>query len=197
MKQEISNISGENVQLSEDVSSPIFQTREVTTNVTVRDGETVVIGGLITSRKSEGETKVPILGDLPWLGVLFRRTSISETKTELLIVMTVDVLRTDEDTRRMSLTERDIFVLPESIRRSPLMEGLRIVPDETLLGPRQDERGSRPGEGDAPRERKERDLYGPRPKTYGPAVPRPKSTTTTQGPVYGPKVVRQAALDQG
>ncbi len=189
MKQEISNIADENITLSEGVTSPIFQTREVTTNVTVRDGETVVVGGLITSRRSEGETKVPILGDLPGIGWLFRATRVTEQKTELLIVMTVDVLRSDEDVRRMSVTERDNFVLPESIRRSHLLEGLRIVPDETLMGPKSDARPREPA--DSEQRRRDRELYGPKPKTYGPVVPRPKSTTTTEGPVYGPKVVRR------
>ncbi len=194
LKQEISSFSGENLQLTEGVSSPIFSTRELDTNVTVRDGETVVIGGLITSRISEGSTKVPILGDLfgdiPVLGGLFRSTSISEQKTELLIVLTVDVLRTDEDTHRMSVEQRDKFVLPDSIRQSPLMEGLRILPDENLLGPAQ--RGSRPGRGpstpDAPRE--ERKLYGPKPKSYGPTIEQPRTITTAERPVYGPRIAR-------
>ena len=192
LSQEISNFSGENLQLTEGVSSPVFSTREVTTNITIRDGETVVVGGLITSRRSEGEAKVPILGDLPGIGWLFRNTDITETKTELLIIMTVDVLRTDEDTRRMSIAERDRFVLPEAIRQSPLLEGLRIRPDETLLGPMKDDAESRrePAGEQHPADRR---LYGPKPRIYGPVIPRPKPTTTTEASVYGPKIVRNDA----
>ncbi|RME39334.1 MAG: hypothetical protein D6788_05680, partial [Planctomycetota bacterium] len=138
LDQEISNVSGENIQLSEGVTQPVFSTREVQTNVTVRDGETIVIGGLITSRRSEGKTKVPLVGDLPLVGPFFRTTNVSETKTELLIIMTVDILRTDEEAREMSIAERDRFVLPDTIRQSPLLEGLRIRPDESLMGPRRD-----------------------------------------------------------
>ncbi len=134
--QEISNISGENVQLTEGVSSPVFAKREVDTNVTVRDGETVVIGGLIQQRDSEGENKVPLLGDLPLIGVLFRSTSVSHSKTELLVVMTVDVLRNDDDVRQMSLKQRDQYGLPDNIRQSPFMEGLRILPRDAAMGPR-------------------------------------------------------------
>lgn len=90
LEQEISNI-GESVQLSESVSQPIISKREVTTNVTVRDGETVVIGGLIQSREGQSETKIPILGDIPGLGFLFRSTGNSSQKTELLVVLTVDL----------------------------------------------------------------------------------------------------------
>ncbi|MFQ5493880.1 MAG: secretin N-terminal domain-containing protein, partial [Phycisphaerae bacterium] len=189
LQQEISNFAGENLQLTEGVSSPILSTREVITNVTVRDGETVVIGGLITSRISQGETKVPILGDLPFIGPLFRTTSESETKTELLIAMTVDVVRTTEDVRAMSIAERDRFVLPDSIRQSPLLEGLRIRPDKNLMGPHT---GRPPATGDDGPEKvpsKKRELYGPRPRTYGPVVPRATSTTT-QAAIYGPKIAR-------
>jgi len=126
LSQELSNFSGENVQLTEGLSSPVFSKRTVETRVTVRDGETVVVGGLITSRESESENKIPIIGDLPLIGPLARFNSITTSKTELLVVLTVDVLRTDEDFREMSEQQRDLFVLPDSIRQSPLMEGLRI-----------------------------------------------------------------------
>jgi len=188
LTQEISNFSGENLQLTEGVTSPIFSTREVDTNVTVRDGETVVIGGLITSRNSEGENKIPILGDLPLVGVLFRSTSVSKDRTELLIAMTVDVVRTAEDVRRMSIEQRDKYTESRPLYYDPLLEGLRILPDESLLGPA-DAALAKPDQKVEPRP-DERDLYGPKPRTYGPVISRPKPTSTTAGPVYGPKVVR-------
>ncbi|MCH7807826.1 MAG: hypothetical protein IIB60_01270 [Planctomycetes bacterium] len=186
LRQELSSFSGENLQLTEGVSSPIFSTREVETNITIRDGETVIIGGLITSRESEVENKIPILGDLPWIGPLFRSTSVSTAKTELLIALTVDILRTDEDVHRMSVEQRDKFVLPDSIRQSPLMEGLRILPQDSLLGP---VGGGVEAPAAAPRPEK-RDLYGPQPKVYGPRIARPSTTSTATGPVYGPRIAR-------
>jgi general secretion pathway protein D len=193
LKQELSNIAGENIQLTEGVSSPIFQTREVDTNVTVRDGETVVIGGLITSRESEAENKVPILGDLPIIGWLGRSTSVTKTKTELLMVLTVDILRTDEDRFQMSVEQRDKFVLPDSIRRSPLMEGLRVRPEESGLGPvnREPYRPGAPVPAVPPPSEKQ---YGPKPKTYGPTVPPPATSTTTTA-TYGPKIADQRGDD--
>jgi len=192
MKQEISNIGGE-VQLTNELSQPIFSTREVTTNVTVRDGETVVIGGLIQSRDSDTETKIPILGDLPYLGFLFRSTSVQQSKTELLVVLTVDILRTDDDVKQMSVEQRDKFVLPDSIRRSPLMEGLRIKPEEEGLGPKPDLTPQLPlplpaTPADVPANRQ----FGPKPKTYGPSIePPPTQTTTASAQVYGPRIVRE------
>ena len=195
LKQEISNISGQDVQLTEGVSSPVFATREVTTNVTVRDGETVVIGGLIQTRHSEGESKVPIFGDLPLLGVLFRSTSVSDSKTELLVVMTVDVLRTDEDVREMSVQHRDMYELRPKMLQSPLFEGLRILPEDASLGPKGPGPAAPP---EFPRRiplDEDRKLYGPKPKTYGPVLPPPTTTATTAADrrMYGPRIVQQTS----
>jgi type II secretion system protein D len=179
IKQEVSNLSGDTIQITEGVTQPIFQTREVTTNVTVRDGETVVIGGLITERESEGQTRIPFFGDIPVLGRLFRTDSISKSRTELMVVLTVDVLQSDEDMRRMSREERDLFALPDRILRHPLMEGLRIRADEPSLGPESDgpPGGAPNGAGQtAPSER-----YGPTPRQYGPMTNRPTSTTASTG----------------
>ena len=204
LKQEISNI-GASIQLSQGFSQPIFAKREVQTNITVRDGETAVVGGLIQSRDSENETKVPILGDIPGLGPLFRKTSKGTSKTELLMVLTVDVLRTDADVRKMSVEQRDKYILPDSIRQSPLMEGLRITPQEAGLGPRET---GEPGLGKAaPRAqppaalpegmRENKEQYGPRPRTYGPPISRPSSTSTTSAGTYGPSVARNAGGSGG
>lgn len=191
LNQEVSNL-GASIDLSETVSQPIITKRQVTTNVSVRDGETVVVGGLIQSRSGDNQTKVPILGDLPLLGPLFRTTSTNMTKTELLVVLTVDILRTDEDVHRMSVEQRDKYLLPDSIRQSPLMEGLRITPQEQALGPKENRGAAKtPPTGPVTEpQREERERYGPRPKTYGPAITRPTSTSTTQRPVYGPNIAR-------
>lgn len=195
LKQEISNISGENLQLTEGVSSPVFATREVKTNVTVRDGETVVIGGLIQTRESEGENKVPIVGDIPVLGNLLRSTRSSKSRTELLLALTVDVLRSDVEVREMSVAERDRFELPQSISTSPLMDKLRVTPQEAAMGPKTRTIAPReaPDQGHAPSPSQE--PAPPKPRTYGPEVPRSTTTSTTStaaARVYGPVVSRPA-----
>jgi type II secretion system protein D len=194
LEQEVSNI-GEEIQLTDTVTQPIFSTREVTTNVTVRDGETIAIGGLIQSSQNTGETKVPILGDIPGLGWLFRTTTAGSSKTELLLVLTVDILRTDEDVRRMSVEQRDKFMLPPSILKSPLMEGLRIRPEEEGLGPRPDLHRLPNVE---PRLAPDGQL-GPRPNLYGPKI-QPAATPTSAAAaataVYGPKIVRNTPPEE-
>ncbi|MEQ8764552.1 MAG: tetratricopeptide repeat protein [Planctomycetota bacterium] len=67
---------------------PIFNVRETQTTLRVQDGQTIVIGGLRSVRKNEVVQKVPILGDIPLLGFLFRSTLQQEQQTELAIMMT-------------------------------------------------------------------------------------------------------------
>ncbi|HEU4813620.1 MAG TPA: type IV pilus secretin PilQ family protein [Xanthomonadaceae bacterium] len=72
---------------------PTISTREVTTAVLVEDGQTVVIGGVYEFRDREDVTKVPFLGDLPFIGNLFRSKGRSHEKAELLIFVTPKVMR--------------------------------------------------------------------------------------------------------
>lgn len=69
------------------LSLPTIDLRELTTTVKVRDGQMVVIGGLISKKESTREEKVPILGDIPWLGTVFTRKNTEETRTELVVVL--------------------------------------------------------------------------------------------------------------
>jgi type IV pilus assembly protein PilQ len=72
---------------------PSIDTRKVVTQVLVNDGETVVLGGIFETERRDSEDKVPILGDVPVLGRLFRRDSNVSNKRELLIFVTPKILR--------------------------------------------------------------------------------------------------------
>ena len=72
--------------------APGIDTRSADTNVIVKDGETIVIGGLIHDTQSEAVFKIPILGDIPILGYLFRKKSMSRNRMELLIFVTPRVI---------------------------------------------------------------------------------------------------------
>jgi type IV pilus assembly protein PilQ len=67
--------------------------REIETQVLVNNGETVVLGGVFEQTKGDNVTKVPLLGDMPLLGYLFRTTSKTATKRELLIFVTPQILK--------------------------------------------------------------------------------------------------------
>ncbi len=83
---------------------PTLTKRDFQTKVTVYDGKTVVIGGLIKSNKGVEETKIPLLGDIPILGWLFKRRSESTVKTNLLVFITPHLVTKRE--RMDAITEQ-------------------------------------------------------------------------------------------
>jgi len=77
-------------------SVPSFETREVNTTVMIPSGNTLVMGGLIQDNVQQQDTKVPLLGDIPGLGYLFRSESKTRTKNNLIIFLTPTIVE-DED----------------------------------------------------------------------------------------------------
>ncbi|NVJ67546.1 MAG: type IV pilus secretin PilQ, partial [Gammaproteobacteria bacterium] len=75
--------------------APAINTQEIGTQVLVNNGETIVLGGIFQHRTTLNETKVPLLGDIPLLGWLFRNTSRENAKQELLIFVTPKILNPD------------------------------------------------------------------------------------------------------
>jgi type IV pilus assembly protein PilQ len=76
-----------------DAAGPVIGTREAQTTVMVNNGETVVIGGLITEQDIKNGTGVPLLGDLPIIGHLFKRDYSSKSRTELLVFLTPTIIK--------------------------------------------------------------------------------------------------------
>jgi type IV pilus assembly protein PilQ len=72
-----------------------INTQAITTNARVKNGETLVLGGIYTNTKSEGESRVPLLGDVPILGWLFKTRSVSDSPKELLIFITPKIIGQD------------------------------------------------------------------------------------------------------
>jgi len=71
----------------ETFPTPLVDIREATTMVKVKDGETIIIGGLMATKRSSQVQKVPLLGDLPLLGRIFRKVEKEEEKSELVIIL--------------------------------------------------------------------------------------------------------------
>lgn len=82
------NNTGDRIITPNVINQPIFSVRKVTTGVTVWDGQTVVLGGLIREDVQDVEDKVPILGDIPILGRLFRTQSEEHFKRNLIVFVT-------------------------------------------------------------------------------------------------------------
>ena len=81
---------------------PIIDKRSANTVVVTPDGQTVVIGGLIANDKSSSDSKVPILGDIPLLGQLFKFSAKSNQKTELLMFLTPHIVQMPSQLAAMS-----------------------------------------------------------------------------------------------
>jgi len=74
---------------------PLINTNSVTTQVLVANGDTIVLGGIFESSSINSTTKTPFLGDIPYLGRLFKRTQTTEVRSELLIFITPKIIKND------------------------------------------------------------------------------------------------------
>jgi general secretion pathway protein D len=111
---EISTLTDETVPISDTLRSPVFAKRSADTVVVTPNGQTVVIGGLMEDNKTEVTSKIPLLGDIPLLGLAFRRTRKENTKTELLIFLTPYVVEGPQRLVEMSEEEKSRSELIQS-----------------------------------------------------------------------------------
>ncbi len=109
-------------------TAPFIDKRSADTVVVTPDGQTVIIGGLMQNQKAESETKIPILGDLPLIGNLFKRKFISNAKTELLIFLTPYVIQSPAAMVTLSDTERARSKTPKAFTEKELNEFLDTIP---------------------------------------------------------------------
>jgi type II secretory pathway component GspD/PulD (secretin) len=91
---------------SSAVSAPIINIRSADTVVVTPDNQTIIIGGLMANRKSESVSKIPLLGDIPLLGAVFRRKVKNDEKTELLIFLTPTIVHDPRELAMMTDTEK-------------------------------------------------------------------------------------------
>ena len=83
-------------------NQPTFTQRQLGTKVAVRSGETLVLGGLIKDNITTAKTGIPLLQDIPVAGKLFGSNTVSANRTELLVILTPRVIRSDEDARELN-----------------------------------------------------------------------------------------------
>ena len=96
-----------------------FLQRQISSRVAVRSGESIVMGGLIQENSSEGRSGIPYLYDLPVVGNLFGSTNNSGARTELIVIITPRVVRTDIDVREVSDDLREQMRALAPILKSP------------------------------------------------------------------------------
>lgn len=125
IKPEVSSKSGDYIYYVSGGSSttsaysnkvPVISTTQAETVVTVRDGTTIIIGGLIKDERSTTVAKVPVLGDIPMLGMMFKRTENEIKKQELVIFLTPHIMSGETDVIKQPQTEpigERKFTIPE------------------------------------------------------------------------------------
>jgi type IV pilus assembly protein PilQ len=91
---------GSTVQLGGGFSVPSIDTKNVTTQIAVNNGDTAVIGGIFEEEITNDVDKVPVLGDIPLLGYLFKTTDRESTKTEMLVFLTPRIIKDSVNTVR-------------------------------------------------------------------------------------------------
>ena len=121
IEQEVSSVSG---ATSVDIA---INKREIKTTVIVDDGGTIVLGGLIDEDVQESVSKVPLLGDIPFLGHLFKTTSTSKRKRNLMVFIRPTIVRDGITMNKISHRKYN-FIRAEQLKRQA--EGVSLMPYE-------------------------------------------------------------------
>lgn len=128
---EISTLTSESVPITDTTDARVIAKRSASTRVVVADGKTVVIGGLMEDNMTESVSKVPLLGDIPLLGALFRRTIKEKSKTELLIFLTPTVVTGVEDLETLTDSERtQLDIVPTAFKDVDMPDYLAPLPED-------------------------------------------------------------------
>ena len=125
IEQEVSSLSG----LSVVASDLITNERKIQTKVLAEDGRVVVLGGLIKDDVQDASQKVPILGDIPFLGRLFRTDAVKVTKNNLLIFIRATIIR-DEQQLAGATADKYRYIREQQVLRQE--RGLMFLDDENL-----------------------------------------------------------------
>jgi general secretion pathway protein D len=118
-------------------NAPIINQRIANTQVSVKDGETIILGGIIRNTINSDVRKIPVLGDIPLLGNLFKSTQKTKEKTELLVFLTPRIVRDPDEAHR----------LREDIERKMSPETQKSVTDYLQKGNNDKKTATPPGTG--------------------------------------------------
>jgi general secretion pathway protein D len=110
------------------VNAPVIDETSADTVVVTPDGQTVVIGGLMGSSKNMNESKVPILGDIPLLGNLFKHKTSTDARNELLIFLTPHIVPMPSELPALTASEQQHMLVPKSYSEQELDRFLEHVP---------------------------------------------------------------------
>jgi type II secretory pathway component GspD/PulD (secretin) len=152
--QEISALIDSPVGQDPNRVGPTTSERKSTNTVLVRDGQTIIVGGLMEDRIRTQVSKVPWLGDIPGLGWLFRYETDTVEKQNLLIFLTPTIIREDQDVQRLYEEKKHKMLEYEKVNKIPRQyldinpfERRKGIPGDELAQPQLEELDSQPLEG--------------------------------------------------
>jgi len=129
-------------------AGPTTNTRSIDSTVSVDDGQIIVLGGLIEDSYTDNRSKVPLLGDIPYVGALFRSENRTHNKTNLLVFLRPIVLRDQASSNRISLDRYD-YIRGEQKATQPRPNAILDINDTAVLPPVRPASGA---DGGAPRQ---------------------------------------------
>ena len=115
-----------------DNAGPTTNKRSIDSTIVVDDGQIVVLGGLIEDTFNTTRSKVPLLGDIPYLGALFRSESRERKKTNLMVFLRPVVMRDQAASNKVSLDRYD-YIRAEQLNAQPVPSGILQINDSPLL----------------------------------------------------------------
>jgi len=119
IEQEVSGIAG---STSVDI---ITNKRQINTTVLVNSGQTIVLGGLIDNDVQESQQKIPLLGDIPWLGRLFSSTATAKRKTNLMVFIRPTIIT---DTNEINSVSSQKYNYMRALQEDRKMRGISLMP---------------------------------------------------------------------
>jgi general secretion pathway protein D len=137
VEPQVSSLAGQ-INLGGGILAPAFNVQTVQTTVLAADGETIVLGGLISTSDNRQETGIPYLKDIPYAGALFRYRTRQMSRQEVLVIMTPQIVRSELDAARVLAEESSKmrWCLPDVVKTHghggeimfPAAQGARPVP---------------------------------------------------------------------
>jgi type II secretory pathway component GspD/PulD (secretin) len=142
VEPQVGSVTAAPISLGAGILAPEFNIQTVQTTVLASDGETIVLGGMISKQDTRNETGIPFFKDIPYLGALFRYRQQSVIRQEMLVIMTPHIIRSEADQARILAEEAvrmhscfPVFgrVLGHGMEViGPATNGAKVVPTNTL-----------------------------------------------------------------
>jgi general secretion pathway protein D len=129
VKQEVSSATSEAGPIA---GSPVISTRELSTHLFVRDGQTAVLGGLVSRENGRTRSGIPFLSEIPIIGALFGSTKNTDNNTELFLFLTPHIVMTDEEVDRI---RKELEKHSEMLKDGQVTKPLVPAPGDSIASP--------------------------------------------------------------